>query len=88
MSNLTRETGGGQRPPQVWWSPEWGLIWLDQWSSMYRRLDGGRAVGFFHLPAHAARLTGLQDDPACYCCGEAPVLCQACADMVLEDASA
>ena len=85
MSNLTRETGGGHAPPQVWWSPELGLIWQD--GNTYRRTEGERVVEFFHLPPHARTPRPVIAQP-CYCCGAESVLCQTCADMTLEDASA
>ena len=57
-----------ERPPKVWWSDVLGLIWSDNGGRSYWRVEGGRAVEFFHLPRHADPLgDGAPSDPVCYC---------------------
>lgn len=45
-----------EQAPDVWWSPELGLIWSDDGGRTYGRLEDGREVEFFHLPSHAYSL--------------------------------
>lgn len=42
-----------EQAPDVWWSPELGLIWSDTGGRSYQRVEAGRVMEFFHLPAHA-----------------------------------
>jgi hypothetical protein len=53
-----------EQSPDIWWSPEWGVIWSD--GRVYFRADGDRVAEFFHLPSHAI---AIHDLPGC-CCGE------------------
>lgn len=45
-----------EQAPDIWWSPEWGLIWSDDGQRTYHRTEGDRLVEFFRLPSHALYL--------------------------------
>ena len=56
-----------ERAPDTWWSAQLGLIWSEDEGKTFRRVEDGRVVEFFHLPAHAHVLVDLST--GC-CCGE------------------
>lgn len=52
-----------QQAPEVWWSPELGLIWSENGGRSYQRAEDGRVVEFFHLPAHAEAFDSFGGEP-------------------------